>query len=308
MEDILNKISNYKILDGKRDGDICMIKIKNEDEKLFINTINNLMINVNVGETFVIKCHYDKYIYQDEVNVLHELDVLKINNNYFINNFKYSEKYFIMLKYYEGINLYNFVNDLTLKIDDSSPCYMKEMYLIMLKISKEIKILHDNDYVHLDIKSENIIYNKEKKIKLIDYEYSSNINYSKKNSRGTRYYVSPELLLYQHRKNLKIKQTFKYKEILKPSDMFSLGVTFYTLLTNFYPYSTNFRKNKNNILNFLIKNNNEYIYDGHVIVNIVNVKHAILRDLINNLINQDYKKRLNIDQVVTILFEFNKYY
>ncbi len=91
-----------------------------------------------------------------------------------------------------------------------------------IKITQALAELHDEKVAHLDLKPSNIIYNrKTKKLKLSDLNIAQKIPVSASgNFRGTPAYVSPE-------------QTGRMGNSLLDhrSDLYSLGVTFYELLT-----------------------------------------------------------------------------
>ncbi len=99
---------------------------------------------------------------------------------------------------------------------------IQEFLELGIKITQALAELHDEKVAHLDLKPSNIIYNREtKELKLSDLNIAQKIPVSASgNFRGTPAYVSPE-------------QTGRMGNSLLDhrSDLYSLGVTFYELLT-----------------------------------------------------------------------------
>lgn len=114
-----------------------------------------------------------------------------------------------------------FVEGETLRclIDEKYQFSMSQVISIMLQISKAVAHCHnDHDFYQIDIKPNNIVYNtKEDKITLFDFGTLSSETYKNEYPLGTPEYIAPELLLG--------------KNPSKQSDIFSLGILFFELLT-----------------------------------------------------------------------------
>ncbi len=134
--------------------------------------------------------------------------------------------YFLVMEYAEGVNLRKFLSGKSLTEE--------EALKIFLKILEGINVLHsirgpedDKGIIHRDLKPENIIVNGEQ-IKTLDYGLSKIIDYTSITSTGevmgSPIYMSPE-------------QVKDSKHIDKRSDLYTLGLILYEMLTNKLPYS-----------------------------------------------------------------------
>ncbi len=99
------------------------------------------------------------------------------------------------------------------------------------QLCQALAYMHDQGYLHRDIKPDNILFNKGSELRLIDFSLSSRIAgavtkmLSSKRGKliqGTRTYIAPETIL----KAVPTVQT----------DIYSLGVTFFELLTGEPPF------------------------------------------------------------------------
>lgn len=89
-----------------------------------------------------------------------------------------------------------------------------------------LNCLHENDFVHFDLKLENVVIDKKGKLKLIDAGTLIDINESnfpRVIVRGTNNYMAPELkyILKNHRENL---AKIDNNEFLKATDIYSFGI------------------------------------------------------------------------------------
>ena len=181
---------------------------------------------------------------------------------------------------------------------------------IIFQVACGLKILHDNNLSHNDIKPKNIIISGEGKVKICDLGSTDNTAFLAIKD-GTNGYYSPQNILGKDRK--------------KEDDMQGLGVVLLELLEKrcgiFYlDIKENKEKNLKNILNkyFLIKNTNgnwnEDIEDNNIInlikddnytfeakINFDNfpqVKFQEDKTLIENLLKINPKERWTADQVM----------
>ncbi len=177
-------------------------------------------------------------------NIINEIDSLeKISNpkcspylSCYYDHF-YDPKKMIMIiemEYIKGDTL-GFYAKRLFEMEEYNRLY-RHLVAITNDLVKGIKIIHDNNIIHNDIKPNNIIINSEKVPVLIDFGLACDIESKKcdvstsgtsglgccKIFGGTPYYMSPESF-----------DLVRYKE----SDIWSLGVTLYYSATGGkYPY------------------------------------------------------------------------
>lgn len=129
---------------------------------------------------------------------------------------------FLIMEYVEGLELTGLLESLT------APLSIDRGKQIMLKVLSAFSYAHKNGVVHRDVKPSNIIISANDDVKVLDFGIAklvgdSQFNLTKTGTQvGTVYYMSPEQV--------------KAKELDQRSDIYSLGVTFYELLTGFCPY------------------------------------------------------------------------
>ncbi|KAK8883694.1 hypothetical protein M9Y10_042792 [Tritrichomonas musculus] len=129
----------------------------------------------------------------------------------------------IATKYAQFDNLFEFVKKY---YKDGMP--EEKVRKIMRQILESIKILHNQEICHRDIKPQNfLVYDKypEIKIKLSDFGMAKHFNSNEKSTEfvGTALYSAPEIYLKEpYDKNI---------------DIWSAGVTMFVLLTNNSPFN-----------------------------------------------------------------------
>lgn len=122
-----------------------------------------------------------------------------------------------------------YVDGMTLKeyIQRYSPIEIEDAIDIMKQIVSAIAHAHDNDIVHRDIKPQNILVNQYGEVKVTDFGIAmalSATSLTQTNSiLGSVHYLSPE----QARGGMATKK----------SDIYSIGILFYELLTGKLPFS-----------------------------------------------------------------------
>ncbi len=138
----------------------------------------------------------------------------------------YQNRLVITLEDFEGQSLARLIK--------LRPLRMTEFFPIAIKVVDTLGQLHQQQIIHKDINPSNIVFNSRSgQVKIIDFGISSDLSKEKaalnlsKELRGTLAYISPE-------------QTGRMNRIVDyRTDFYSLGATFYELLTEQLPFPIN---------------------------------------------------------------------
>ena len=111
---------------------------------------------------------------------------------------------------------------------------LSEFLHIAIQIADSLGNIHEANIIHKDINPSNIVFNRETgQLKIIDFGLATRLTHSNPNPNnpnsleGTLAYISPE-------QTGRMNRSLDYR-----TDFYSLGVTFYELLTNKLPFETN---------------------------------------------------------------------
>lgn len=224
MSIIGTEIQGYKIIEFIDSGGFGSVYKASKDSRLYAIKI--------FREDYVLKEYREK---GENNRIRREIEIMKSvshpNLIDYVDDFKAIvsavPSYFLVMEFAQGINLRKVLNQKTLSED--------EAIHLFLKILDGINALHsirgDNDdtgIIHRDLKPENIIVNGND-IKILDYGISKVIDYTSITSTGeimgSPIYMSPE-------------QVKDSKHIDKRSDLYTLGLILYEMLTNNLPYQS----------------------------------------------------------------------
>lgn len=212
--------------------------------------------------------------FQNEIqkyNIFYSPYIIKAYKIYKLYDKSGLYKYYILLHYYPYGDLFT---RLILKGKFSE----ENTKTIIKKIIYPLLIFKKKNYVHLDIKLENYViekklplYSKNNKFILIDlgsihkYKKTKKL-YSLKYSVGTKKYMPPEIL--------------KYSNFCSNSDVWSIGIITYELLTG---YTFNIDQLRN------------YKFDIYNILKLSDFSNLCKRFIISTI--QPYNKRIEIDKL-----------
>lgn len=157
--------------------------------------------------------------FQNEAKILASLDhpnIVRIFNFGVANDVN-----FIVMEYVEGEALSEVIA--------RGPIKVEQAVKVLRRLVRGIRQAHESAIIHRDIKPANIILTAKKDIKIVDFGISKNFvseeeNFTKENHFiGTINYMAPELLLGQSPTMM--------------SDIFSVGVIFYEMVTGKNPFT-----------------------------------------------------------------------
>lgn len=161
--------------------------------------------------------------YKQEFEIISSLNISGVVKAYTL--VKYQKTLVIILEDFGGESLRNFISARKLTL--------AEFLLIAIQTVDSLARIHSVKIIHKDINPSNIVFNSESgEVKIIDFDLSTVFfqdNLTTKNAdslEGTPAYTSPEL-------TGRMNGSFDYR-----ADFYSLGVTFYELLTNQLPFET----------------------------------------------------------------------
>ena len=130
------------------------------------------------------------------------------------------ELHYLVMEYVKGLTLKRFILE-------NGPLEPEKAIPIMLQLVAAISNAHHNGIIHRDVKPQNILMDEDGNVKITDFRIAMALtatSHTKTNSvLGTVHYLSPE----QARGGMATKK----------SDVYSLGIVFYELLTGKLPFS-----------------------------------------------------------------------
>lgn len=156
--------------------------------------------------------------------VIEEIAILKKFSNphiiRFINAFETPSEVILVMEYLDGGELFERVADDNFNLTESDCC------LFMRQICRGVQYLHKNNIVHLDLKPENVVCTQKENtsVKIIDFGMAKELEPTEKVKAlcGTPEFVAPEVVSYDF--------------ISTGTDMWSLGVICYILISGYSPF------------------------------------------------------------------------
>ncbi len=156
--------------------------------------------------------------FEREAQLVAELDDRRI-----VSIYDFGEEngmYYIAMEFVEGWNLKEFLEQHSLSDE--------ELIDLAFKITEAVAVLHKRGYIHRDLKPENILIDRQGNVKITDFGIAFHTSQFRMTSEGallgTPLYMSPEQI-----NNLPLTPA---------SDVFSLGIIFYQLITGKHPFES----------------------------------------------------------------------
>lgn len=168
-----------------------------EDSRVFEQVENEYKVARRIDHPYVRKCY----------------ELRKIRSMFRV------KEMLLSMEYFDGKNL---ENSPTLSLGD--------VLLVFRMVATGLNAMHQQGYVHCDIKPNNILINKSGSIKIIDLGQSCKIGTIKLRIQGTPDYIAPEQV--------------KRKPLGPKTDIFNLGATMYWALTGKHAPTLIPKKNK----------------------------------------------------------------
>jgi len=209
-------VSHYKILERLGDGGMGEVYLA-EDTKLRRKVALKFLPrefskNPEAKQRFLSEARASSILDHNNICVIHE--IIETDDG----------QLFISMNYCKGENLQNYI-----KKKDLSH---KKIVRYITQIAKGLAKAHSKGIVHCDIKPSNIIITNDKVAKIVDFGIAKIANeqklHSKERTIGTIAYMSPEQV--------------GNSEIDTRTDIWSLGVVFYELLTKQQPFQDNYNE------------------------------------------------------------------
>lgn len=185
------------------------------------------LVKNDAGEKFVVKvvnpeCQQERI--QREIDTVRTHDFCQVPKIVAVKNIIYAGRglFSIVEQYIDGKNLRSFLGQSTMEYELVKS--IVHQLLIIVKNLEEVNI------VHRDIKPENLILDNDNKIWLIDFGIALDFSKTALTSPSAKYaactwgYAAPEQI-----RNLKA-------EISSKTDLFSIGIVAFELLTNMHPF------------------------------------------------------------------------
>ncbi|HKJ81646.1 MAG TPA: protein kinase [Ignavibacteriaceae bacterium] len=271
MNDLKGKtVSHYKIIDKIGEGGMGVV-YKAQDLKL------DRFVAIKFLPPQMAASEENKARFSREAKSAAALSHPNILSVYEID--EENDSLFIVMEFVDGETLKNHISNIT----TGTGVQVNQAIEWIEQISQGLKSAHDMNIIHRDIKTENVMINKDNRLKIMDFglaKLKSSVGVTKtKSSLGTLSYMAPEQVQgipADHR-----------------SDIWALGVVFYEILTGELP----FKSEHEAALLYLISS------EQPLSPNMLNKKVPHQLDaLINRMLDKDREKRFqNMDEFLTAL-------
>ncbi|GEN44867.1 Stk1 family PASTA domain-containing Ser/Thr kinase [Alkalibacillus haloalkaliphilus] len=207
-------------------------KVLNERYKVIQYIGGGGMANVYLGEDLIlgreVAIKLLKLEYSDHEEFIERFNreaesAISLSNDHIVNIFDVGQEddlHYMIMEYVDGMTLKEY-------IQHKGTVSTHEAVRIMIQLSDAVEHAHDNGIIHRDIKPQNILMDHRGNVKITDFGIAralSSTSLTKTNDvMGSVHYLSPE----QARGGTATRK----------SDIYSLGIVLYELLTGRLPFS-----------------------------------------------------------------------
>lgn len=203
----MNKINDYTFLKEIGSGVTSKVqKAQKDDSEVAIKIVEKQMIKEYYGKTNYEELEILKIV--DHPNLIKLIEIVETDTTYYIVTELLKSVLFDYLEFS------GFISEIEAKV-------------LFQQIVLPIKYLHEKKICHRDLKLENLMFDSEGNLKLLDFGFSKFFNPEQLCSSycGSPDYASPELWL---------REPYVGPEV----DIWALGVILYIMVTGYVPFSS----------------------------------------------------------------------
>lgn len=200
-------------------GDVRLARHKDSNDEVIIKIIEKSLLAKAENEYKVngIPIKSGQELINNEIEILKNVDHKNIVK--LIEIFESKSSYYLVLEYCQQKDLFE-------KLENEGKFQEETAKYILYQLADAMNYIHSMKIAHRDLKLENILLDSQGNAKLTDFGLSAKYdNKFLSTSCGTMSYACPEKLKGENYNPEK-------------SDVWSLGIVFYTLLHGFLPYNS----------------------------------------------------------------------
>jgi len=135
---------------------------------------------------------------------------------------------------------YELLDYLSYQVEKEEKVTEVELSLIFKSLIEGLSKIHDSNYIHRDIKAQNVMFNDNGEIRIIDFGYAIQLSPGAREVRSTSYFGSKR---YESPENRRRPWSMSYS-YTQSNDVFAAGVILYIMLYHDYPYDSEFHELK----------------------------------------------------------------
>jgi len=201
-------MEDYLIIKKIGSGSFATVYLAQKDQELYALKV--------INKTDITAVYEQKL--NNEIHILKKLNHPNIVKLYDV--IETAESYYLILEYISGGDLYDLVTS-----PDFSKLQINDKKRIFNQIANAVQYLHENHICHADLKLENVLIDKDRNIKLTDFNLAYEFKDGEQNNLrcGSLEYAAPEIILGK-------------VHYPCPSDVWALGVILYILQYGEFPF------------------------------------------------------------------------
>jgi len=209
---MIDKIRDYKILKKLGEGGMGTVYLAEDtmlERKVALKVLNPLFTKESqFTERFRHEAKVQASLIHPNIVTLH-------------NYFREGENYCMVMENVDGVTLKHLISNI-------GPMPERRAIRILNQLLEAVGFAHKKGIIHRDIKPSNILISKDDNVKILDFGIAKILQdkgHTKTGTKlGTVYYMSPE-------------QIKAAKDIDHRTDIYSLGITFYEMLSGRVPFN-----------------------------------------------------------------------